>query len=57
MEGDDDDSAGGRIDEEINLAQEIAERNDDVILEDTTADNPPLDNITDWSNKQINKSL
>ena len=51
MEGDDDDSAGGRIDEEINLAQEIAERNDEVLLEDTPTDNSPHNNSKDWSNK------
>ena len=51
MEGDDDDSTGGRIDEEINLAQEIAECNDEVLLEDAPAENPHLNNTTDWSNK------
>ena len=62
MEGDDDDdddidSTGDRIDDEINLAQEIAERNDEVLLHVASDDNPQLNN-TDWSNnKKINKSL
>ena len=57
-DGDDDDSTGGRIDEEINLAQEIAECNDEVLLQAAADDNPlQLNNTTDWSNKKINKSL
>ena len=51
-DGDDDDSTGGRIDEEINLAQEIAECNDEVLLQAAADDNPlQLNNTTDWSNK------
>ena len=51
MEGDDDEFTSGRIDDEINLAQEIAECNDEVLLTDASADNPPLNNTKDWSNK------
>ena len=59
-EGDEDDddnngSTGDRIDEEMNLAQEIAEHNDEVLLASSN-DSPQLNN-TDWSKKKINKSL